>query len=124
MTVARADSANARFAPRPKLDPRWVKLLWPLLARWLATQPELIILDEPTRGIDIGAKAEIEQIVAKLRADGVAVVFISSEIEEVVRNSSRVIVLRERRKAAEFAGGEISTPRLMQAMAGGHVHHG
>ena len=94
-----------------------------LLARWLATQPELIILDEPTRGIDIGAKAEIEQIVAKLRADGVAVVFISSEIEEVVRNSSRVIVLRERRKAAEFAGGEISTPRLMQAMAGGHVHH-
>lgn len=91
-----------------------------LLARWLATQPELIILDEPTRGIDIGAKAEIEQIVAKLRADGVAVVFISSEIEEVVRNSSRVIVLRERTKAAEFAGTEITSARLMQAMAGGH----
>ncbi len=95
-----------------------------LLARWLATQPELIILDEPTRGIDIGAKAEIEQIVAKLRADGVAVVFISSEIEEVVRNSSRVIVLRERTKAAEFSGAEITTPRLMRAMAGGPASHG
>jgi simple sugar transport system ATP-binding protein len=94
-----------------------------LLARWLATQPELIILDEPTRGIDIGAKAEIEQIVAKLRAEGVAVVFISSEIEEIVRNSSRVVVLRERRKAAEFAGAEITTPQLMRAMAGGHVRH-
>jgi simple sugar transport system ATP-binding protein len=94
-----------------------------LLARWLATQPELIILDEPTRGIDVGAKAEIEQIIAKLRADGVAVVFISSEIEEIVRNSSRVVVLRERRKAGEFSGAEIETPRLMQAMAGGHVRH-
>jgi simple sugar transport system ATP-binding protein len=94
-----------------------------LLARWLATQPELIILDEPTRGIDVGAKAEIEQIVAKLRVDGVAVIFISSEIEEVVRNSSRVVVLRERRKAGEFSGAEIETPRVMQAMAGGHVPH-
>ncbi|HVS52929.1 MAG TPA: sugar ABC transporter ATP-binding protein [Opitutaceae bacterium] len=94
-----------------------------LLARWLATQPELIILDEPTRGIDVGAKAEIEQIVAKLRADGVAVIFISSEIEEIVRNSSRVVVLRERRKAGEFSGADINTPRLMQAMAGGHARH-
>ena len=91
-----------------------------LLARWLATQPELIILDEPTRGIDVGAKAEIEAIVAKLRGDGVSVVFISSEIEEIVRTCSRVIVLRERRKAAEFAGAAIETPTLMRAMAGGH----
>ncbi len=94
-----------------------------LLARWLATQPELIILDEPTRGIDIGAKAEIEAIVARLRADGVAVVFISSEIEEVVRACSRVVVLRERRKAAEFSGEQITTPNLMHVMAGGHVAH-
>ena len=94
-----------------------------LLARWLATQPELIILDEPTRGIDIGAKAEIEQIVAKLRKDGVAVIFISSEIEEIVRNSSRVVVLRERCKAGEFTGGEITTPQLMRAMAGGQGRH-
>jgi simple sugar transport system ATP-binding protein len=90
-----------------------------LLARWLATQPQLIILDEPTRGIDIGAKAEIEQIVAKLRDEGVAVLFISSEIEEIVRNSSRVIVLRERNKVGEFTGAEIATPTLMRAMAGG-----
>jgi simple sugar transport system ATP-binding protein len=89
-----------------------------LLARWLATQPELIILDEPTRGIDIGAKAEIEQLIAKLRADGVAVLFISSEIEEVVRNSSRIIVLRERRKVAELAGAEIELRRLLHEMAG------
>ena len=94
-----------------------------LLARWLATQPELIILDEPTRGIDIGAKAEIEAIVAKLSAEGVAVVFISSEIEEIGRTCSRVVVLRERRKAAEFAGADINTPTLMRAMAGGHVAH-
>jgi simple sugar transport system ATP-binding protein len=92
-----------------------------LLARWLATQPGLIILDEPTRGIDIGAKAEIEQIIARLRADGLAVLFISSEIEEVVRNSTRVIVLREHRKVAEFGAGEATTGRLMAAMAGGHV---
>ena len=89
-----------------------------LLARWLATQPELIILDEPTRGIDIGAKAEIEQLIAKLRADGLAVLFISSEIEEVVRNSTRVVVLRERCKVAEFAAGEASVDRLMAVMAG------
>ena len=68
-----------------------------LLARWLATQPAVIILDEPTRGIDIGAKQEIEQLIAKLRADGLAVLFISSEIEEIVRTCSRVLVLRERR---------------------------
>ncbi len=94
-----------------------------LLARWLATQPTLIILDEPTRGIDIGAKAEIEQLVEKLRADGLAVLFISSEIEEVARVSTRVTVLRERRKVAELAGTEITLPRLMHAMAGGHVAH-
>jgi len=89
-----------------------------LLARWLATQPELIILDEPTRGIDIGAKAEIEQLIAKLRADGLAVLFISSEIEEVVRNSTRIAVLRERRKVAELTGAEIDLHRLLHEMAG------
>ncbi|HWA10672.1 MAG TPA: sugar ABC transporter ATP-binding protein [Opitutaceae bacterium] len=91
-----------------------------LLARWLATQPELIILDEPTRGIDIGAKAEIEQIIAKLRAEGMAVLFISSEIEEVVRNSTRIVVLRERRRVGEFGAGEATVDKLMAAMAGGH----
>ncbi len=91
-----------------------------LLARWLATQPAVIILDEPTRGIDIGAKQEIEQLIAKLRADGLAVLFISSEIDEVVRNCSRVLVLRERRLIGEIAGAEITSERLMQLMAGTH----
>jgi galactofuranose transport system ATP-binding protein len=91
-----------------------------LLARWLATKPALIILDEPTRGIDIGAKQEIEQLIAKLRDDGLAVLFISSEIDEVVRNCSRVLVLRERRLAGEVTGAELSTEHLMQLMAGTH----
>jgi simple sugar transport system ATP-binding protein len=91
-----------------------------LLARWLATKPAVIILDEPTRGIDIGAKQEIEQLIAKLRDDGLAVLFISSEIDEVVRNCSRVIVLRERRLAGEVTGAELSTEHLMQLMAGTH----
>jgi monosaccharide-transporting ATPase len=91
-----------------------------LLARWLATQPAMIILDEPTRGIDVGAKQEIEQLIAKLRADGVAVLFISSEIDEVVRNCSRVLVLRERKLTGELSGAEITLERLMQLMAGTH----
>jgi simple sugar transport system ATP-binding protein len=94
-----------------------------LLARWLATQPALIIVDEPTRGIDVGAKAEIEQLIAKLRDDGIAVLFISSELEEIVRNSTRVLVLRERRAAGEFTGEQINAPTLMHAMAGGHQSH-
>lgn len=91
-----------------------------LLARWLATQPAVIILDEPTRGIDIGAKQEIEQLIAKLRADGLAVLFISSEIDEVVRNCSRVLVLRDRRLAGEAAGADINSGKLMHLMAGTH----
>jgi len=91
-----------------------------LLARWLAVQPTVVILDEPTRGIDIGAKQEIEQLIAKLRDDGLAVLFISSEVEEVVRNCSRVLVLRERRFAGEVTGTDLSTEHLIQMMAGAH----
>jgi monosaccharide-transporting ATPase len=91
-----------------------------LLARWLATQPVVIILDEPTRGIDIGAKEEIENLIAKLRADGLAVLFISSEIEEVVRTCSRVMVMRERRLTGEVTGDGITTEHLMAMMAGTH----
>ncbi len=89
-----------------------------LLARWLATKPELIILDEPTRGIDIGARAEIEALIGRLRADGLAVLLISSEIEEIVRTSTRVVVLRERRRAAALEGEAIEPAALMRAMAG------
>ena len=69
-----------------------------LLARWLATDPELLILDEPTRGIDIGAKAEIQQTVLDLAAQGMSVVFISSELDEVVRLSDQITVLKDRHK--------------------------
>ncbi len=71
-----------------------------LLARWLAMEPKLIILDEPTRGIDVGAKAEIENLVAELSAAGVAVLLISSELEDLARCCSRVVVLRDRRVVA------------------------
>jgi galactofuranose transport system ATP-binding protein len=91
-----------------------------LLARWLATQPAVIILDEPTRGIDIGAKQEIEQLIAKLRDEGLAVLFISSEIDEVVRNCSRVLMLRERRMTGEVTGSALNSEHLMQMMAGTH----
>jgi simple sugar transport system ATP-binding protein len=88
-----------------------------LLARWLATEPKLFILDEPTRGIDVGAKAEIEKLIASLRKGGLAVLFISSELEEVVRGSQRVVVLRDRRKVGELAGAEISEQAIMGRMA-------
>jgi galactofuranose transport system ATP-binding protein len=90
-----------------------------LLARWLATQPELIILDEPTRGIDVGAKAEIEHLVEQLRAQGLSVLLISSEIESIVRTCGRVLVMRERRLAGEVAAGpELTTAKLMRVMSG------
>jgi simple sugar transport system ATP-binding protein len=76
-----------------------------LLGRWLATNPELLILDEPTRGIDVGAKAEIQKSVAELAESGVAVVFISSELEEVVRLSERIVVLKDHRKIGEIVNG-------------------
>lgn len=76
-----------------------------LLARWLCMQPKLFILDEPTRGIDVGAKAEIEKLVNSLRERGMAVLFISSELEEVLRVSQRIVVLRDRKKIGELAAG-------------------
>ena len=76
-----------------------------LLARWLATEPRLLILDEPTRGIDVGAKQEIMDEITRLAQEGLAVLFISSELDEVVRMSDRVVVMRERRVAGELLGG-------------------
>jgi simple sugar transport system ATP-binding protein len=87
-----------------------------ILARWLATNPDLLILDEPTRGIDVGAKAEIQKLVLELAEDGKACVFISSELEEVLRTSHRIVVLRDREKINEFSG-EVDEHKIMQAMA-------
>jgi monosaccharide-transporting ATPase len=90
-----------------------------LLARWLAMQPKLIILDEPTRGIDVGAKAEIEKLVHSLRAEGMSVLFISSDIEEVVRTCQRVAVLRDRHKIGELSGQDVQANNIMNMIA----HH-
>jgi simple sugar transport system ATP-binding protein len=88
-----------------------------ILARWLATNPQVLILDEPTRGIDVGTKAEIQKLVLELADEGKACVFISSELEEVLRTCHRVAVLREREKVAEFTG-EVDEHTIMQAIAG------
>ena len=93
-----------------------------LLARWLATEPVALILDEPTRGIDVGAKQEIEGLVANLQREGLAVLFISSEIEEVLRTCQCIHVLRERVMRETLVGEEIALPRLMQAMVGTDAH--
>jgi simple sugar transport system ATP-binding protein len=89
-----------------------------LLARWLITQPEVLILDEPTRGIDIGAKAQIQQLVADLARKGMSVVFISAELEEVLRLSDRLVVMRDRRKIAERVNDDLTVSRLLEIIAG------
>jgi simple sugar transport system ATP-binding protein len=89
-----------------------------LLARWLITQPEVLILDEPTRGIDIGAKAQIQQLVADLARRGMAVVFISAELEEVLRLSDRLVVMRDRRKIDERPNDDLSVGDILEIIAG------
>lgn len=89
-----------------------------LLARWLATDPELLILDEPTRGIDIGAKAEIQNLVVKLAEGGMSCVFISSEMEEMLRCCSRIYVLRDKEIVEELTGDAINEQHIMQIIAG------
>jgi simple sugar transport system ATP-binding protein len=88
-----------------------------ILARWLATNPRLLVLDEPTRGIDVGTKAEIQKLVLSLAEEGKSCVFISSELEEVLRTSHRIVVLREREKITEFTG-DVGEHKIMQAIAG------
>ena len=90
-----------------------------LLARWLCMQPKLLILDEPTRGIDIGAKAEIQALVNELAAAGLGVIMVSSELEELVEGSSRVIVLRDGHNVTELTGDQISQQAIIRAMAEG-----
>jgi len=90
-----------------------------LLARWLAIAPRLLILDEPTRGIDVGAKAEIQKLVSDLAENGLAVVFISAELEEVLRISHRVAVLRDRRKVGDLTNNDLTVGRLLAAIADG-----
>ena len=90
-----------------------------LLARWLCTDPRLLILDEPTRGIDVGAKRDIQVLVRQLADEGLAVLLISSELEEIIADSDRVVTLRDGRSVAELTGDQITEDALMQAMATG-----
>jgi galactofuranose transport system ATP-binding protein len=91
-----------------------------LLARWLAMNPKLLILDEPTRGIDVGAKAEIQELIRRFADDGLGVLMISSEIEEIVEGANRVFVLRDGRTVARYEGEAITEEAVMKAMAHGH----
>jgi monosaccharide-transporting ATPase len=95
-----------------------------LLARWLCMNPALLILDEPTRGIDIGAKAEIQALINELAGEGLGVLMISSELEELVEGSSRVVVLRDGRNVAELHGDDISQQSIIHAMAEGSTAAG
>ena len=89
-----------------------------ILARWLAIDPTFLILDEPTRGIDVGAHAEIVRTINRLREEGLALFVISSELDEVVAYSNRVVVMRDREMVAELAGDEIAPDAIVQAIAG------
>lgn len=93
-----------------------------ILARWLATEPEFLILDEPTRGIDIGTKTEIQKLVIKLAEEGKSVIFISSEIEEMLRTCNRMAVLRDGMKVGEIGMEEMTQEGVMHAIAGGDHH--
>jgi len=90
-----------------------------LLARWLAVAPRLLVLDEPTRGIDVGAKAEIQKLVSSLADEGMAVVFISAELEEVLRLSHRIAVMRDRRKVADLPNEDVTVGEIMALIASG-----
>lgn len=90
-----------------------------LLARWLCMDPKLVIMDEPTRGIDVGAKAEIEALIQELAANGISVLMISSEIAELERNCDRVVVLREGIKLGELVGDDINQDAIMVTIASG-----
>jgi ribose transport system ATP-binding protein len=92
-----------------------------LLARWLCKNPKFMIMDEPTRGIDIGAKGEIQKLVNELANEGLGVLMISSELEELVEGSSRVVVMRDGELVAEIPHGKISQDAIISAMAEGQT---
>lgn len=90
-----------------------------ILARWLLAHPEYLILDEPTRGIDVGTKIDIQKLVLKLASEGMSITFISSETDEMLRTCSRLIVMRDRRVVGEISGNELTQNMIMSTIAGG-----
>ena len=90
-----------------------------ILARWHLMHPEYLILDEPTRGIDVGTKVDIQKLVLELASEGMAVTFISSETDEMLRTCSRLIVMRDRNVVGELKGEELTQSNIMNTIAGG-----
>lgn len=90
-----------------------------ILGRWLLTNPDFLILDEPTRGIDVGTKTEIQKLVLKFSEEGKTILFISSEIDEMLRVCNKIAVLRDRKKVSELKGDQLSQSNIMKAIAGG-----
>ena len=90
-----------------------------ILARWMATNPDVLILDEPTRGIDVGAKAEIQRLMLEMCNDGVSVIFISSELDEIIRCSNKIEVMRDRKKVAELDGETCTQQTILNVIAEG-----
>ena len=85
----------------------------------MATNPKVLILDEPTRGIDIGAKAEIQRLMLEMCGDGVSVIFISSELDEIIRCSNRIMIMRDREKVAEVDGASCTQQDILRIIAEG-----
>ncbi len=92
-----------------------------IVARWLLTHPEYLILDEPTRGIDVGTKVDIQKLVLKLAEEGMSITFISSETDEMLRTCSRLIVMRDRKVVGELTGADLTQSKIMSTIAGGEV---
>ncbi|MCR5226646.1 MAG: sugar ABC transporter ATP-binding protein [Eubacterium sp.] len=90
-----------------------------ILARWLLMHPEYLILDEPTRGIDVGTKIDIQKLVLKLASEGMSITFISSETDEMLRTCSRLVVMRDRKVVGELKGDELTQSGIMKTIAGG-----
>lgn len=90
-----------------------------ILARWLLTHPEYLILDEPTRGIDVGTKVDIQKLVLKFASEGMSVTFISSETDEMLRTCSRLVVMRDRKVVGELSGEDLTQNKIMSTIAGG-----
>ena len=90
-----------------------------ILGRWLLTHPKYLILDEPTRGIDVGTKVDIQKLVLKLASEGMSVTFISSETDEMLRTCSRLLVMRDRRQVGELTGEQLTQNTIMNTIAGG-----
>ncbi len=93
-----------------------------MLSKWLNARPQLLILDEPTRGIDVGAKAEVHQLINELAAQGLSIIMISSDMPEVLAMSDRILVMREGRQMAIFNRSEATQKKVLTAAMGAVPH--